>query len=679
VSDEIHQQFSGSAENVVQIAHADHVHLAIQELKRSQAYEVPVPVRHYTNFDTQRKAVTATLRPLSGDLGPAIMLISGEPGSGKTQLASQCAYENSDRYSDGIFYAPLAETSDPQSTLTGWLSHYYDYGYNELPPSLSGVQRLWRSVTRGKRVLVVIDDALKAEDAEALLPGHGESAALVVSTGRFDQFIARHAVHEIKLSPLQEDQALALLGHRIGQERVAAERESAKKLAEICGYLPGPLNISGAMLSRDEHRKIAALVRRLTNKGVVTHLGLTVLYDAAFDRLSAEAKQVYRVLGAHPGAHLMIGVPAVASVLGMDPDDAEEALDELFEASLVGSNGAARYQLSTLVATHAATKASGDLVRFRESFVAYYRDYGLRCAEKLTPNRGFWRGITPVADRTQALDWLVGNGPAIVASAVAAEEAGADESVVMLCLASWPLDILSGNLARMVRLNLLGVEAARNLGNDALRSVLHTQLGFGYRDQKKWALARDAFETAMTLGTRESMATGREGLALMYRNQGQPEQARPLLVENLEIAKTILADKPQDPSARRRVRLARFHLSTVESPAVAVRELREVLTEFAKDEDERNQAKVNYWLGLKLLAGGAGPAAVEPLTAATELARSNKMAREEGVAHRALADADPDNAEAHLREASRILRVGFPDDDAEVQARMTELGLDFSL
>ncbi len=241
-----------------------------------------------------------------------------------------------------------------------------------------------------------------------------------------------------------------------------------------------------------------------------------------------------------------------------------------------------------------------------------------------------------------------------------------------LCLVSWPLDTIGSNPARTVRLNQLGVAAAAALEDDLLSSVMYTQLGFGYRDQGDRPRATEAFEAAMRLGTNASKATAMEGLALMLRNQGDTAQACTLLTDNLELAEQILAENPADLSARRRHRMARFHLATVLPPEAAVPELRDVLAAFAGE--QRNQAKINLWLGRKLIEAGDGAGAIDPLRAAAELASSSGLTRERGLAYEALADADTANAQTHLREASNILRLEFPDDEARVRARMTEPG-----
>ena len=98
-----------------------------------------------------------------------------------------------------------------------------------------------RSVTRGRQVLVVIDNAARYDDIEALMPSRGESAVLVVSIDELKQLMARHGLHPIRLTPLGEDEALALLGTRIGRERVDAELEAATELVHVCERLPLPL------------------------------------------------------------------------------------------------------------------------------------------------------------------------------------------------------------------------------------------------------------------------------------------------------------------------------------------------------------------------------------------------------------------------------------------------------
>jgi tetratricopeptide (TPR) repeat protein len=676
VADErrIHQEVSGTVSGSVVQAHTiDQVVINAPTPRNvALAEEVPEPPRHYTNFAPELTAITNAVRPAAGDLGPHVQVVTGQPASGKTGLVCKWAEQHGAHYPDGVFFARLTEEPDTYQVLACWLSSYFGRAYHELPTGLAGIRKLWRSLTRDRRVLVVLDDAGSYTDVETLLPGRGESAVLVVSIDELARFSARLGARPIRLTPLHDDQALALLGKRIGRDRVDAERDAAIELVKICGRSPGPLNIVGAVLDLDPHLTIAAQVQRLTEQGVLTHLGLNVIYDAAYDRLTLDEQRAYHALGAHPGAQPVIGVDAIAAAIDLDVAATERALDRLYAVSLVGKRGAGRYQLNSLVAEHAATRAGADLLTLRARAIAYYRELGLRCAETLMPNRGWWPGIEPLADPETAQAWLVTNGAAILASAEAAARSGDHLSVVQLCLAGWPLDATGSNPVRTVRLNQLGVTAARALGNDLLTSVMSTQLGFGYRDQADRQAATEAFETAMRLGTSASMATAMEGLALMLRNQGDTARARTLLTDNLQLAEQIKDEHPANESARRRHRMARFHLATVLPPEEAVPELRDVLAAF--DGERRNQAKINLWLGRKLIQSGEVAAAIDPLRAAAELAASSGLTREHGLAYEALADADTASAQAHLREASRILRVDFPDDEARVRARMTEPG-----
>ncbi|HEV3361776.1 MAG TPA: NB-ARC domain-containing protein [Pseudonocardiaceae bacterium] len=670
----IHQEVSGTVTgNVVQANTIGQVVVnAPTPRSFALAEEVPEPPRHYTNFAPELTAITTAVRPAAGEFGPHVQVVTGQPASGKTGLVCKWAEEHGEHYPGGVFFARLTEEPDTYQVLACWLSSYFDYAYRELPPGLAGIRKLWRSKTRDRRVLLVLDDAGSYEDVETLLPGRGESAVLVVSIDEVTRFSAGLAARPIRLTPLHDDQALALLGKRIGRERVETEQDAAIELVKICGRLPGPLNIVGAVLDLDPHLTIAAQVQRLTEQGVLTHLGLNVIYDAAYDRLTPDEQRAYHALGAHPGAQLVISADAIAAAIDLDVPATERALDKLYTVSLAGKRGAGRYQLNSLVAEHAAARAGTDLATLRARAIAYYRDLGLRCAEKLMPNRGWWPDIVPLADANIAQAWLVSNGAAILASAEEAARCGDQLSVVQLCLVSWPLDTIGSNPARTVRLNQLGVAAAAALDNDLLSSVMYTQLGFGYRDQGDRPHATEAFEAAMRLGTNASMASAMEGLALMLRNHGDTARARTLLIRNLELADHILAENPTDGSAQRRHRMARFHLATVLPPEAAVPELREVLAAFAGE--IRNQAKINLWLGRKLIESGDGAGAIDPLRAAAELAASSGLTRERGLAYEALADADTANAQAHLREASSILRLEFPDDEARVRARMTEPG-----
>ncbi|HEY4021442.1 MAG TPA: hypothetical protein VGM75_22325, partial [Pseudonocardiaceae bacterium] len=544
---EISLEMSGQvAGNVVQagVIHGDVTFNAPAAREVAVAEEVPDPPRHYTNFRPQLDTITDRMLPAVSGAGPNVEVIVGQPGSGRTGLACKWAAEHGQDYPDGSYFAQLAEETDAYQILADWLTSYFGYSFRELPTGLAGVRKLWRSKTKNKRVLVVIDDASSYADVEVLLPGQGASAVLVVSVGQLTRFVTERAVRPIKLTPLGKNQALALLGTRIGRDRVDAEQEAAAELARICDWSPTPLNIVAAILAIDQHLTIAAQVKRLKDQGVLTHLGLNVVYDAAYDRLAEDGKQVYRALGAHPGQPMPVRVEAVAAALDIDVDEAQRALDKLFTASLAGKPSSGGYRLSSLVAEHAAAKAGAEVAALRGAFITYYRDYGLRCAERLTPNRGWWRGITPVGDREIALSWLIDNGAAIVVAAQAALRSRDYHSVVLLCLASWPLDTLTGNPARMVRLNEFGVEAANELGDDLFRSIMYTQLGFGYRDQCDWVKATETFKIAMTLGTPESMASAMEALGLMHRKQGQPEQARPLLADNLKLADQILNAQP---------------------------------------------------------------------------------------------------------------------------------------
>jgi tetratricopeptide (TPR) repeat protein len=655
------------------------------------AREIDPPVEHYQNFQAQLAEMVGELQPGSDEPGPRRVMIVGELGSGKSELPRKFADEHGQAYPRGHFCTRMIAEIDVHQVLVRWLGSF-GYSPDQLPPSLEALIMLWRTVTTGEAVLVVIDDALSADDVLALMPGRGPSAVIVVPIGALDELENRYSIRRVHVTPLGETQSLALLGHRIGADRLDAEPAAAARLVALCGESAAPLNVAARILFKDPYLAIAEFVAQLERRGVLRRLSLSPIFDAAYDRLDDHSRVVYHALGAHPGGRLVIAKQAIAAAVPLDQDDLDDAFDALVDANLIGRESANGYRMPVLVAMHAAAQAADQLATFGAAITAYYCQYGLRCAETLTPNRGWSDSkIEPLAAATIALTWLDANEPAIVAAALAADEAGDHSTVVTLCLVTWPLYLRGAHPQRMVELTTLGVRAAKARNDEQASSLLHTQLGFGYRQQRRWTAAQAEFEAAMAIGPLPARASAMEALGLMLREKHElgagtetdAVKARTLLTENLALAEQIfdeceraLARNPDDDAKRaatRRLVMARFHLATVQEPAVAVAELLRVRGPF--EGEQANRIKIDLWLGRKLVDLGNLREAADVLNRAARDVETAKMRREEGLIWRALADAEPASAGTHLARALRILEFGYQADAAGVRARKTELGL----
>ena len=245
--------------------------------------------------------------------GLRIAALSGLPGFGKTALALHVAHQVQGSFPDGQVYAELngaghATTSD---VLQRFL---YALGVSlpEIPPGLDKRVELFRSLTAGRRILVVLDDATSEPQVRALLPGAGESAVLI--TGRRVLTGLENAVH-LTCGPLDSDTGLAILGNIAGQQKLAHDPRSSAELVRWCHGLPLALRVVGTRLATRPDLTAGRLLDKLSGNGQLDELRLGELdlrarISTSYHRLNAAERGLLRRL-----------VPSA--------DDLTEALDEL--------------------------------------------------------------------------------------------------------------------------------------------------------------------------------------------------------------------------------------------------------------------------------------------------------------------------------------------------------------
>ncbi len=117
---------------------------------------------------------------------PAVTVITGMLGVGKTALAILAAHRASAGFPDGQLYACLDDGGrprDPQVVL-GELLRGLGVPAGGIPAARFEREALYRSVLAGRRVLVLADGASSAAQVRPLLPGTAGSAVLVTSRAR---------------------------------------------------------------------------------------------------------------------------------------------------------------------------------------------------------------------------------------------------------------------------------------------------------------------------------------------------------------------------------------------------------------------------------------------------------------------------------------------------------------
>jgi DNA-binding SARP family transcriptional activator len=283
--------------------------------------------------------------------------LSGMAGVGKSALAQRAAHMVRDQFPDGQLYASLSrddgEARDPAEILASFLRALaVDTAGAD---TLDELVRLYRTHSAGRRILVLLDNALSGDQLSALLPSSPDAAVVVTSRC----YLPGASGHDaMVLAPFTDDEAMRLLAAVAGPERIAAEADAAEQIVRFCAGLPLALRVAAVRLAARPHWPVARLAARLTSLDTgldeLTFGGLNVresllrsLRDVS--GRSREALPALAVFGTREFA-----AEAAAHRLRTSATSAEQALEELVDARLLepagaGGPGRSAYRLHELV------------------------------------------------------------------------------------------------------------------------------------------------------------------------------------------------------------------------------------------------------------------------------------------------------------------------------------------
>ncbi|MBR7838136.1 winged helix-turn-helix domain-containing protein [Actinospica durhamensis] len=294
--------------------------------------------RELTDFTGRRSATAALLEVLGDGGGNRVAVLSGPAGVGKSALAVHCAHRLADQYPHARVMARLRGpdgTALSISEVLGDLLHAL-VPDAEAPRGLDDRAGALRERTAQRRMLFVLDDAVTEVQVRHVLWAIGDSAALITSRRRLTglEGATQHA-----LGPLREPEAVELLGRLIGPARLAADPDSARRIAAACGGLPLAVRIAGAKLAGLRHLPLARFAERLADDGRLLEeltagdLRIRPALALAHQDLSPGDQAVLASLAGAPGVCFTGG--EAAALLGTALPQAESAIERLIEAHLV--------------------------------------------------------------------------------------------------------------------------------------------------------------------------------------------------------------------------------------------------------------------------------------------------------------------------------------------------------
>jgi DNA-binding SARP family transcriptional activator len=296
----------------------------------------------------------------------AIHTVDGMPGVGKTAFGVHAAHHLAHRFPDGNIFLDLRGHTPGRHPLTPGaalesLLRATGVDPKLIPPSVEDRARLWRDRLAGKRVLLVLDDALDHDQIRPLLPGTAGNLVLITSRYRL---AALDGVTPLTLDVLPQDQALALLVRLAGRP-LAPDNDKPAGMARIvacCGRLPLAIALAGAQLRCHPSWSATYLADLLTvEHDRLAHLevgdrSVRAAFDMSFRHRPAPHQRLFRLLGVHPGPD--IDAYATAALMGCSPREARRGLAGLHADHVIEETSAGRYRLHDLLRVYARDLAA---------------------------------------------------------------------------------------------------------------------------------------------------------------------------------------------------------------------------------------------------------------------------------------------------------------------------------
>lgn len=297
---------------------------------------VPAPTATFTGRRAERDRIAAIVKTARAEARPAVIVIEGMAGIGKTELANRAARDLVDAglsvdthlFADLRGYDRLEPPAAVDAVVRGFLAHLGVPGRRIdalTPPARAAL--LHRELTP-RSALIVLDNAADETQVEPLLPRGPECVVLVTSRRRLTGL---DAVARLPLGAMTTREALEILRHHDPAGRLDAAPDDAMALVELCRVLPLELVAVGRQLERKPDWRIGDHVERLRRIPPHEHSGPVL--ELSYDGLPESAQRLFRLLAIHPGRRF--SADDVGALADAPATEAQAVLARLYDESLL--------------------------------------------------------------------------------------------------------------------------------------------------------------------------------------------------------------------------------------------------------------------------------------------------------------------------------------------------------
>lgn len=563
---------------------------------------LPLPDR-LGDFIGRRDELDRIVTLLSGPAdaqGRTAVVIWGQPGVGKSQLAVHAAHELRAGRS-GAFHIDLQGYSSrrlaPEHAAAQLLAAIAPE--QDVPVDPQAQLAACREVMRSGRYVVILDNAGSAAQVRALLPGHCETIVLITARSPLPTLDAEL----VPLDVLPDEPAAQLIRVMTDRDDDGSDADLAELVA-LCGNLPLALRIAGAILRGRPNWTVGHLNRRLRDEtrrlGLLQRddMAVRTVFESGYAELADDEPRLFALLGSIRATRIAPWM--AAALLDIEVEDAEELLERLVETQLLlpgggDLTGGLRYRFHDLMRLFAREKLrdldEGEVSQAERRLLSGYLRVSLAFTHGHPLDINYavarsvdapWSPAMPaVPEPADPMAWLVEERTDIVAEIQHAHERGYWPFVWGLANILEPIFILSSHGPQSHQVKELALSAARAAGDvqaemDARFAFVELHLNENEHEQAIAELLKlrdihsgrgDVLRTAQTDVT----------LGVVRRDWGQLRLAETSLTQAIEGFARVNADETAGPPVPGRDAGALHNLAIVYREVGRLREAEEVL------------------------------------------------------------------------------------------------------
>ncbi|WP_436499583.1 ATP-binding protein [Actinokineospora sp. HUAS TT18] len=529
-----------------------------EQVHRVRPAQLPARGRHFVGRDDLVVRMSAEIDQgaLRGIM--PVICLDGPAGVGKTALAIQWAHVVAERFPDGILFTNLRghdasnQPAIPSEVLRDFLVAL-GVGPLAIPPGVDQRIGQYRSLLAGKRMMVVLDNAVTAEQVRPLLPGSDGCLALVTSRNRLTGLSTRDDATRMSVGPLNAAESASLLTDVIGR-RAHNEPEATRDLAQLCAGFPLALRIAAERANDRDHLALARLAGMLTSQtkrlevlsvGGDDSAALRAAFSWSYNALAPQLATLFRLLSVHPGPEFSAAVAAAAA--NLDLAETQSRLDALAQTHLIEEIGEDRYRFHDLLHLYAAECAESDEPEptrqaATERVLQWYLSAGQAAGRIISAGRGYAERNVPAMPTTpefagydEAADWCETERVNLAKASQKAAELGLDDIAVGLPIVLCDYLYRRKPWGPWIRPHELALEICCASGNTTGYAFLVNNLGNAFLDLGRPWRALDSYRRALTIrrGTDDfGLAWTLIGMGRAYHALGELHHAADVFIQS---------------------------------------------------------------------------------------------------------------------------------------------------